>query len=80
MYFDTLGGKNVIYEEKNPSAPPVIDHQVRLCLRVRFADVFSVSSLPLLSTDFCKVLEGRWHTHLQVQVRVVLPNMSLTHR
>ena len=29
--FDILGGKKVIYEEKNPSAPPVIDHQVRLC-------------------------------------------------
>ena len=29
--FDTLGGKKVIYEVKNPSAPPVIDHQVRLC-------------------------------------------------
>ena len=32
--FDTLGGKKVIYEEKNPSAPPVIDHQVRLCALV----------------------------------------------
>ena len=28
--FDTLGGKKVIYEEKNPSATPVIDHQVCL--------------------------------------------------
>ena len=26
LIFDTLGGKKVIYEEKNPSAPPVIDH------------------------------------------------------
>ena len=38
--FDTLGGKKVIYEEKNPSAPPVIDHQVRLCLNTS-SDTYS---------------------------------------
>ena len=56
----SLGGKKVIYEEQNPSDPPVIDHRTPMRTCIRMSQVFKTQvrdiwalGLTLLANDSC---------------------------